>query len=703
MLILEESAAAGRYVVAGSDIKAGTLLHMSTPFVSAMPQRSAEQHCRCCLVRLRSAEDSGSDTDDDERRAEREGATPSEFTASKDEFVHICEGCGVVRYCSHRCMDTYHAHYHALPLPNPSLGASSVSALLPIDDGAKEGIVSAVATRPCGEECSVSALIARLPPKIIRGLSDDRRGALALLMSALRRAEVEARYAEDDRRRAAIGEWLRLNTNKSSSSSAAEGDEGSSAHADSVSAEEVVPLEGGEAMAGGGGDSEKTTPLHRSPCLSAASATGRLKDPMRQQAALWLREPHPIGRSAAAKGCVSVDAPSDVLPKPNDEALIAAALDGMDFFGGGGDPLGGGVPSVNKPSAAEEAAIAGAEEAGRIGAIQDALGTAEVADPRYSTDPATAAIGPTRLRAAIAAVTKFGGGSALLQGVMRDGSRGGGCGSGRAPTVPSTAGMSSYGVTAQDEAALRAAVSPCWADAALLVSNCSVMAKDTRDLTATLFEVYEKARRTASSLPLSPQMASHVAAGAAAARELRKLVPAGAEGILLPPTLVATLHPYFLPEVSADVFSSLRNALCCNSFGAYRAGGAGREPIATAVLVFASYFNHSCDPNVVRVMTGTAEARFYAARDIKKGEWVCISYAEPDKPLAERRASLLKNYRFLCRCSRCEGGDEGECAWRLCNRCIGRGYLRPLLPEGDDAAGPPTHTECTLCRFIAPI
>lgn len=147
-------------------------------------------------------------------------------------------------------------------------------------------------------------------------------------------------------------------------------------------------------------------------------------------------------------------------------------------------------------------------------------------------------------------------------------------------------------------------------------------------------------------------------------------------------------HPLFLPEVSESIFTSVCAGLQCNGFGVYdpsdRCAAVGFYPLA-------SYFNHSCDPNLCRVMVGN-EMRFYALRAIGEGEPLCISYIDVTDAAADRRRELLQGYRFYCRCPRCAG--EGRLQCRQCEKCDARGYLRPLL--GSSA------TECTVCRAIHP-
>lgn len=182
-------------------------------------------------------------------------------------------------------------------------------------------------------------------------------------------------------------------------------------------------------------------------------------------------------------------------------------------------------------------------------------------------------------------------------------------------------------------------------------------------------------------------------------------------------------------EVSEAYFQRLCAATQCNSFGVYdledHCVGFGMYPAA-------SYFNHSCVPNLCRVMHhGTRLAAFYALRPITALEPLTICYTDVEQlNSAERRRNLLETYRFFCQCERCAGTADGpqtalgvaaapfEKPLLLCAACAIRGYLRPLPPASPPpAASPPQDAaadtrsaacawsmaevqvrECTVCR-----
>ena len=76
--------------------------------------------------------------------------------------------------------------------------------------------------------------------------------------------------------------------------------------------------------------------------------------------------------------------------------------------------------------------------------------------------------------------------------------------------------------------------------------------------------------------------------------------------------------------------------------------------VSQGVYVHAAMFNHSCDPNC-RVLEGNADTlTMVTKRAVAEGEELCISYINPEMPLAKRQSTLSKQYRFICGCNRCE-------------------------------------------------
>lgn len=106
--------------------------------------------------------------------------------------------------------------------------------------------------------------------------------------------------------------------------------------------------------------------------------------------------------------------------------------------------------------------------------------------------------------------------------------------------------------------------------------------------------------------------------------------------------------------IGSDFFRHLCSTLRENAFGIY-AGVGGSKSVGLAVYPVASFFNHSCCRNLIRRPVGRSMV-FYAARDIAQGEALTISYVAGFDTASACREFLLEEYRFWCRCAKCEGG-----------------------------------------------
>ncbi|KAK9322061.1 hypothetical protein V1517DRAFT_324515 [Lipomyces orientalis] len=77
------------------------------------------------------------------------------------------------------------------------------------------------------------------------------------------------------------------------------------------------------------------------------------------------------------------------------------------------------------------------------------------------------------------------------------------------------------------------------------------------------------------------------------------------------------------------------------------------ECLGSSIFPSASYFNHSCDPNVIKTRTGR-QMHFTTSRFVKKGEELCISYGMMLTMAAKARQDLLQEqWYFKCGCGRC--------------------------------------------------
>ena len=107
--------------------------------------------------------------------------------------------------------------------------------------------------------------------------------------------------------------------------------------------------------------------------------------------------------------------------------------------------------------------------------------------------------------------------------------------------------------------------------------------------------------------------------------------------------------------------------------------GRSKRQIGTAVFGKASYFNHSCDPNVTFTV-GSGKAIMVATQSVRAGQELCISYGPtfPYQTTAQRQNYVshavlslprptinqmmrfpllsplqLRPYGFICQCSAC--------------------------------------------------
>ncbi|KAK9354725.1 hypothetical protein V1523DRAFT_407116 [Lipomyces doorenjongii] len=77
------------------------------------------------------------------------------------------------------------------------------------------------------------------------------------------------------------------------------------------------------------------------------------------------------------------------------------------------------------------------------------------------------------------------------------------------------------------------------------------------------------------------------------------------------------------------------------------------ECLGSSIFPSGSYFNHSCDPNVIKTRSGR-QMHFSTSRAVREGEELCISYGMMLKmPVQTRRNLLQEQWYFKCGCSRC--------------------------------------------------
>jgi hypothetical protein len=120
------------------------------------------------------------------------------------------------------------------------------------------------------------------------------------------------------------------------------------------------------------------------------------------------------------------------------------------------------------------------------------------------------------------------------------------------------------------------------------------------------------------------------------------------------------LPPPLLESFTQEAFLALALRDPTNSFGTR--SDTGDEFLGYGMWTEASFFNHSCEPNVGKTNEGRGWV-FRAQRDVTEGEELCISYLGSgkdllDMSLLERRERLRSTWGFLCDCRRCTREDS---------------------------------------------
>ena len=123
--------------------------------------------------------------------------------------------------------------------------------------------------------------------------------------------------------------------------------------------------------------------------------------------------------------------------------------------------------------------------------------------------------------------------------------------------------------------------------------------------------------------------------------------------------LLALLPPRLLDAVSPAVLHTVVSRAAQNSFSIRSTDDGGSEIFGYGIWPSASYFNHSCRPNVRKMRVGRAW-HFSTSQHVKVGDELCISYLggdEDDLDGARRRQRLSSFWGFDCGCIRCSASD----------------------------------------------
>ena len=93
-----------------------------------------------------------------------------------------------------------------------------------------------------------------------------------------------------------------------------------------------------------------------------------------------------------------------------------------------------------------------------------------------------------------------------------------------------------------------------------------------------------------------------------------------------------------------------------NGIGIYNAYG---TEVAVTLCPTLAMVNHSCYPNTQQI-TDNGSCRLRALRDIDIGEELSYSYVSLEGSDVDRKTAITDNWRFVCKCHRCLGGECSE-------------------------------------------
>jgi len=128
------------------------------------------------------------------------------------------------------------------------------------------------------------------------------------------------------------------------------------------------------------------------------------------------------------------------------------------------------------------------------------------------------------------------------------------------------------------------------------------------------------------------------------------------QDVLLSLRGVAQLVNYLMPEEAQIEEDELLDIYCKHRVNMFGIWGDAGECLGYGVYPRASFFNHSCWPNVTFYKNKTKRSPyldFVTVYAIPKDTEVCISYIDISEGLKPRRHTLKDKYFFHCECDRC--------------------------------------------------
>lgn len=118
--------------------------------------------------------------------------------------------------------------------------------------------------------------------------------------------------------------------------------------------------------------------------------------------------------------------------------------------------------------------------------------------------------------------------------------------------------------------------------------------------------------------------------------------------------LISVLDTRLLPYLSTDLVRDTLGRDAGNAFGIWQLPlTMESECLGSSIYPLASFFNHSCDPNVKKERLGRSMV-FRTTTDVQPNQELHISYGMIQQfPLRERMAQLKNQWDFECKCAKC--------------------------------------------------
>lgn len=126
-----------------------------------------------------------------------------------------------------------------------------------------------------------------------------------------------------------------------------------------------------------------------------------------------------------------------------------------------------------------------------------------------------------------------------------------------------------------------------------------------------------------------------------------------------------TAHTQLQPLITSELVRTILGTNLTNAFGIWSQpinDAEEKDYFGFAIYPSASFFNHSCDPNLVKTREGDT-LYFRALKDIDPNTELFISYGNYSNENVQIRQEQLKEWFFNCLCTKCitELGMKLEC------------------------------------------